>query len=53
MMKSVYCIQKVITKKIKINDKEDEATRKLLKSLFNRHQNNLETSIRSSINVIK
>ena len=32
-------------KEIKINDKADEVMEKLFKSLLNRYQNNLETSI--------
>ena len=35
-------------KEIKINDKADEVMEKLFKSLLNRYQNNLETSMRVS-----
>ena len=36
------------SEEIKINDKADKVIEKLFKSLLNRYQNNLETSIRGS-----
>ena len=38
----------MITKKIKINNKADKVIGKLFKSLLNRYQNKLETSMRGS-----
>ena len=35
-------------KEIMINDKADEVNEKLFKSLLNRYQNNLETSMKGS-----